>query len=129
MLLIAAQNGRTDIIDDLLLEGADVNHGNNHRNVALHLAAQNGWTEIARKLLRHKKIIVDRADLHANTPLHLAAQNGQIGVRHQCSLSAQYTMKAHKSSHTSFADINTRSTVPVMDIGTGRATMNGILTV
>ena len=81
VLLIAAQNGRTDIIDDLLLKGADVNHGNNHRNVALHLAAQNGWTEIARKLLRHKKIIIDRADLHANTPLHLAAQNGQIGVR------------------------------------------------
>jgi len=68
-------------VDDLLLKGADVNAGNNHRNTALHLAAQNGWTDIARKLLRHRKIEVDKADLHSNTALHLAAQNGQIGVR------------------------------------------------
>ena len=45
-----------------------------------HLAAQNGWTEIAAKLLRAKKIKVNFKDLHANTALHLAAQNGQAGV-------------------------------------------------
>ena len=44
------------------------------------LAAQNGWSEIAAKLLRAKKINVNFKDLHANTALHLAAQNGQIGV-------------------------------------------------
>ena len=67
-------------IDKLLLEGAKVNKGNNHKNTALHLAAQNGWTEIAEKLLRHRKINIDGADLGGNTALHLAAQNGQIGV-------------------------------------------------
>ncbi len=56
VLHIASQNGRTDIIDDLLLNGAEVNAGNNHRNTALHLAAQNGWTEIARKLLRQVRL-------------------------------------------------------------------------
>ena len=44
------------------------------------LAAQNGWDEIAAKLLRAKKIQVNFKDLHANTALHLAAQNGQIKV-------------------------------------------------
>ncbi len=81
VLHIAAQNGRTGIVDELLLRGAEVNAGNNHKNTALHLAAQNGWTELAGKLLRHRKIDVDKRDLHANTALHLAAQNGQLGVR------------------------------------------------
>ena len=54
--------------------------GNNHRNSALHLAAQNGWTDLAAILLKHKKIAINFADFHSNTPLHLAAQNGQIGV-------------------------------------------------
>ena len=52
ILHVAAQNGRTGIVKDLLLEGADVNKGNNHRNSALHLAAQNGWTELAEILLK-----------------------------------------------------------------------------
>ncbi|TRY77962.1 hypothetical protein TCAL_08622 [Tigriopus californicus] len=80
VLHIAAQNGRTDIIDDLVLNDADVNKGNNHKNTALHLAAQNGWTEIAEKLLKHRRIKVNFADFHGNTALHLAAQNGQLGV-------------------------------------------------
>ena len=63
-----------------MLEGADVNKGNNHKNTALHLAAQNGWTEIAKLLLKHRQIEIDAADFHANTALHLAAQNGQMGV-------------------------------------------------
>ena len=44
------------------------------------IAAQNGWSEIARILLSAKKINIDFKDLHANTALHLAAQNGQLGV-------------------------------------------------
>ena len=80
ILHVAAQNGRTGIVKDLLLEGADVNKGNNHRNSALHLAAQNGWTDLAEILLKHKNININFADFHSNTPLHLAAQNGQIGV-------------------------------------------------
>ncbi len=37
VLHIAAQNGRDEVIPDLLLNGADVNKGNNHKNSALHL--------------------------------------------------------------------------------------------
>ena len=54
--------------------------GNNHQNTAIHLAAQNGWNEVAGHLLRAKKLNVNKKDLHANTALHLAAQNGQLGV-------------------------------------------------
>ena len=53
MLHIAAQNGRAGVIEDLILNGADVNYGNNHENTAIHLAAQNGWNEVAGHLLRH----------------------------------------------------------------------------
>ena len=80
VLHIAAQNGRAGIIEDLILNGADVNYGNNHQNTAIHLAAQNGWDEVAGHLLRAKKLKVNYKDLHANTALHLAAQNGQLGV-------------------------------------------------
>ena len=79
-MLIAAQNGRDEIIEDLLLAGADVNLGNNHKNTAIHLAAQNGWTKVMDWLLKAKNIKINAKDLHANTALHLAAQNGAIGV-------------------------------------------------
>ena len=80
VLHIAAQNGRDGIIEDLILNGADVNAGNNHKNTAIHLAAQNGFDKVAAHLLRAKKLNVNFKDLHANTAMHLAAQNGQIGV-------------------------------------------------
>jgi len=83
LLLIAAQNGRDEIVEDLLLGGADVNFGNNHKNTAIHLAAQNGWTKVMEWLLKAKNINVNAKDLHANTALHLAAQNGAIGIVHQ----------------------------------------------
>jgi ankyrin repeat protein len=63
------------------LQGAEVNKGNNHRNTALHLAAQNGWADLTEILLLHKRIDIDFTDFHANTALHAAAQNGQLGVR------------------------------------------------
>ena len=78
--MIAAQNGRDGVVRELLLGGADVNKGNNHRNSAIHLAAQNGWPLVMETLLKAKKIKVNFKDLHANTALHLAAQNGQIEV-------------------------------------------------
>ena len=65
----------------MLLKGAKVNKGNNHKNAAIHLAAQNGFTGVVETLLKAKKINVNFKDLHANTALHLAAQNGQTGVR------------------------------------------------
>ena len=63
-----------------------MNKGNNHKNAAIHLAAQNGWTKVMEILLKAKNINVNFKDLHANTALHLAAQNGQIGVRVLCQL-------------------------------------------
>ena len=81
LLLIAAQNGRDEIIKEILLGGANVNYGNNHKNSAIHLAAQNGQTEVMKILLKAKKINVNFKDLHANTALHLAAQNGWTDVR------------------------------------------------
>ena len=80
VLIIAAQNGRADIIRDLLLGGAKVNKGNSHKNVALHLAAQNGQIAVVEELLKARKIKINAKDLHRNTALHLAAQNGQLGV-------------------------------------------------
>ena len=50
-------------------------------NFAIELTPQNGWTDLAAILLKHKKIAINYADFHSNTPLHLAAQNGQVGVR------------------------------------------------
>ena len=93
VLHIAAQNGRADIIDDLLLAGANINKGNNHKNTAIHLAAQNGWTEVMAKMLRAKRININAKDLHANTALHLAAQNGQIGVL--CNIMSFSQKKTH----------------------------------
>ena len=74
-LIIAAGNGSADIVELLILHGADVNQINSQRQTALHWAAWNNKpATISVLLARGAKI--DAADLGGNTALMFAAQNG-----------------------------------------------------
>ena len=47
---------------------------------AIHIAAQEGLTEVAEVLLEHKKSIINSKNKDHQTPLHLAARHKQGGV-------------------------------------------------
>ena len=47
---------------------------------AIHIAAQEGLTEVAEVLLEHKESIINSKNKDHQTPLHLAARHKQGGV-------------------------------------------------
>ena len=77
-LLIAAQNGHTDICGLLLAHGSNVNEVKpDIKHTALHLAASNGHTAIVEALLSWGAE-VNPQDHHEQTPLHVACQQGHL---------------------------------------------------
>ncbi|WP_353274418.1 ankyrin repeat domain-containing protein [Wolbachia endosymbiont (group B) of Hofmannophila pseudospretella] len=79
LLMIAAENGHTNIVEILLKKGADVNKKDSYGPTALHLAAKNGHTNIV-EILVEKGADVNVRDHHANTVLYLATNNGHEGI-------------------------------------------------
>ncbi|MBO9496913.1 ankyrin repeat domain-containing protein [Thalassotalea sp. G20_0] len=77
-LRLAALNGHTATLRELLANGIPVNEKNNDGDTALHLAALNGHSATLRELLTDDriKIKVNEKNKHGDTALHLAAKNG-----------------------------------------------------
>ena len=77
-LLLAAQEGHTDICGLLLAHGSDVNEVvPKTKNTALHLAAVYGHKAVVEALLSWGAI-VDPQDHLGMTPLHVACQEGHL---------------------------------------------------
>ncbi|KAM4704908.1 uncharacterized protein WCC33_009720 [Rhinophrynus dorsalis] len=74
-LLVAAEQGHTEIVKILLQNHARVDVFDEHGKAALHLATENGHDKIVDILLRHKAFVNAKTKLGL-TPLHLCAQNG-----------------------------------------------------
>ncbi|XP_069477814.1 serine/threonine-protein phosphatase 6 regulatory ankyrin repeat subunit B-like isoform X2 [Ambystoma mexicanum] len=74
-LLVAAEQGHTEVVKILLQNHARVDVFDEHGKAALHLAAENGHDQIADILLWHKAFVNAKTKLGL-TPLHLSAQNG-----------------------------------------------------
>ncbi|XP_066571914.1 transient receptor potential cation channel, subfamily N, member 1 [Amia ocellicauda] len=74
-LLLAAEQGHTEIVKILLQNHARVDVFDENGKAALHLAAENGHEEIVDILLSHKAFVNAKTKL-GMTPLHLGAQNG-----------------------------------------------------
>jgi ankyrin repeat protein len=74
-LHIAAREGRTAEVKDLLVAGADVNKKNDIGQTALHLAAKNGRTAVVKLLLGKEGVKVDLKDKYELTPFQVATNN------------------------------------------------------
>ncbi|XP_067946022.1 uncharacterized protein [Watersipora subatra] len=74
----AAQRGETVLIKELLSNGAQV-VADESGSTAIHVAAQNGFAEVARLLLEHGTD-VDLPDSNGYTALHKAAGQGHLDV-------------------------------------------------
>ncbi|CAB3247745.1 unnamed protein product [Arctia plantaginis] len=78
-LRFAASTNNTELVEKLLLSGADPNSSDEHKRSPLHLAACRGYVEVVRSLLRHGAN-PNIKDTLGNTPLHLAACTNHIQV-------------------------------------------------
>ena len=81
-LLIASQNGHTQVVEQLLKEHADVNIQTNDGLTALMIASQNGHTQVVEQLHKeHANINIQNND--GWTALMIASQNGHTQVVEQ----------------------------------------------
>lgn len=81
-LYYAASNGKKDVVELLIANGADVNIINSYYDsatTALYIAANNNHKEIV-ELLIAKKADVNAPGYHGHTPLYAAAYMGNIDV-------------------------------------------------
>ena len=78
-LLIAAQNGDTEVVEEMLKNKANINMVDSSGNTPLHLAAGNGREGVVDLLLKHKANI-KAGNNFEETPLHYATREGHEGV-------------------------------------------------
>ncbi len=78
-LMVAAEEGRSDVARELLAAGADVNEKGEKGMTALHLASLAGHTDVVRILLKGGAK-GNMKDNHAMTALHLASLTGHADV-------------------------------------------------
>jgi len=80
-LMIAAQQGHTDVVNLIMRECAvDVNAASGLTCTALSMAAQRGHVGVVKALLAAPDIEVNKAIADGQTPLYLAASEGHLAV-------------------------------------------------
>ncbi|PIO23062.1 hypothetical protein AB205_0145450 [Aquarana catesbeiana] len=75
----ACREGRSNIVDMLIMRGARINVMNRGDDTPLHLAASHGHRDIVQKLIQ-QKADVNAVNEHGNSPLHYACFWGQDEV-------------------------------------------------
>ena len=78
-MLTAALNGNEEIIDQLIIAGAELDHSNYMGQNALHLAAIQGQEDIVKRML-DANLSPIKSDQFGLTALHRAAENGHADV-------------------------------------------------
>lgn len=78
-LHIAAEQGRADIVEYLILKGAHISPTDNNHFKPLHYAAANGYIDVVQLLIHSgENIDVATEDPSGQSPLHIAAAAGQL---------------------------------------------------
>ncbi|XP_053606174.1 ankyrin repeat domain-containing protein 54-like [Plodia interpunctella] len=78
-LRVAASTNNVELVETLLMAGADPNSSDEHKRSPLHLASCWGYVDVVKALLRHGAN-PNIKDSLGNTPLHLAACTNHIPV-------------------------------------------------
>jgi len=75
-LWTAAQEGKLEVIEEALANGADINDRDMHGNTALHFASFNGKIEVVKALLEKEGVDINAKKGSGVTALHCASQEG-----------------------------------------------------
>ena len=70
----AVEEGHTDKVELLLVQGANINEKDNDGHTAIHRAAEKGHTDILKLLLDHGAKIIKK-DNCGKTPIHLVSES------------------------------------------------------
>ena len=79
-LHLACESGEVEIVKVLFLNQADPNVIKIHDITPLHIAAKEGFTNVAEVLLQYEGLAVDVTDENLLTPLHYAARYNNISM-------------------------------------------------
>ncbi|KAG8178987.1 hypothetical protein JTE90_012500 [Oedothorax gibbosus] len=79
-LFLAALDGQENIVNALLLKGADINSTNDNNATALHISANQGHNDVVKVLLKYNSKLYKRVNNEGLTPLHLAVISGHDKV-------------------------------------------------
>ncbi|KAF6333219.1 integrin linked kinase [Rhinolophus ferrumequinum] len=95
----ACREGRSAVVEMLIMRGARINVMNRGDDTPLHLAASHGHRDIVQKLLQYKADI-NAVNEHGNVPLHYACFWGQdqvaeSGQRRWARISTVYHTRTH----------------------------------
>ncbi|WP_342277081.1 ankyrin repeat domain-containing protein [Spiroplasma endosymbiont of Nebria brevicollis] len=106
-LLTAAKKGRLDVVEELIVAGADVNHKDEYGYTPLMFVARNGHLEIDRMLLG-KGADVNHKDEYVETALILAERNGHTEIKEALDkfLEIKGWIETNKEVEDSFEDIS-----------------------
>ncbi|XP_053645950.2 transient receptor potential cation channel subfamily A member 1 homolog [Cherax quadricarinatus] len=75
-----AMNGELDVLDRLLLDGADCNTQDSSGNSSLHYAAYYGHRDCCKRLLQCPGLKVNAVNNDESSPLHFAAQRNHLEI-------------------------------------------------
>ncbi|MFN7114996.1 MAG: ankyrin repeat domain-containing protein [Alphaproteobacteria bacterium] len=102
----AAEQGRADLIETLVLQGLDINGRDNDGKTPLHLATAHGQLEAMHKLISLGANPVQR-DNDIVTPLHIAAEKGNLpAVDFLLSLpEVRSSINQHAAYHSGFTPV------------------------
>nr|CCA14246.1 conserved hypothetical protein [Albugo laibachii Nc14] len=79
-LMVAVENGRIEVVEKLLLAGADINHISCEGNTALYLAVNNSSISLVQLLLSFRSELDVRAQPSGLTALQVGAQRGNYDI-------------------------------------------------
>ncbi|KAL7940286.1 hypothetical protein V8C42DRAFT_356358 [Trichoderma barbatum] len=79
-LHLAARDGKADVVESLLFQGANIEAKNNNGHTPLQLAIWNGKADVAKFLLDYGANIEAKQNGVADTSLHIAAWNGTVDM-------------------------------------------------
>jgi hypothetical protein len=80
ILLDAADSGWAELVISSLKKNPNLSYSDRQGNTPLHLAANNGHTDIVHHLVTAKAETLHRVNQRGDTALHLAAKNGHTSV-------------------------------------------------
>ena len=78
--MLESGHGHTEVVEQLLAKGADVNAKRNDGVTALIMASQQGHTEVVKQLLAKKGVDVNGKANNGATALSLARQNQRMDI-------------------------------------------------
>jgi ankyrin repeat protein len=115
-LHLACESGNAEIVKVLFLNGADPNITDNKGVTPLHVAAKEGFIDIAEVLLQYENADINVVDLDLMTPLHYAARHNKLEMMKFLLRKGADIQSQDRDSHTPLLKSVVYGNLPITDL-------------